>query len=132
MSHLVFLIGFYSPIILLVWLVWTPCLAVIFWRSLGSGRIMMRLLLANAVVLSVFCGIWYWGYYMSERWMHIIDFGAPWSWLGVLFATSYFVSFLLLRRMPKVAARSLFGPAITAPGFLFWVGFCVVKFDPFW
>jgi hypothetical protein len=68
---------------------------------------------------------------MSERWMRIIDFGLPWSWLGVLFAASYMVSFLSLRKDSKAVIKSLVGPLITEPVFWVWVGFCAIKFDPF-
>ncbi len=83
------------------------------------------------MLLSAFCGIWYWGFYMSERWMRIVDFGMPWSWLGVLFAASYMVSFLSLRKDSKVAAKSLIRPLVAEPVFWAWVGFCAIKFDPF-
>jgi hypothetical protein len=93
---------------------------------------MKRLLFYNAIILAIFCGLWYLGFYMSERWMHIIDLGAPWSWLAALFALSYGVSFLPLRQQSNAVAKSFIGPVITAPAFGLWVVFCTIKFDPFW
>ena len=92
---------------------------------------MKRLLLYNAIILAIFCGLWYWGFYMSERWMHIIDLGAPWSWFGALSALSYGVSFLPLRKHSQAAVNSLIGPLITTPAFGLWIVICGFKFDPF-
>jgi hypothetical protein len=93
---------------------------------------MKRLLLYNGIVLLLFCGVWYWGFYMSEHWMHIIDWGMPWSWFGALLAVSYLVSLLPLRKGSKALAKSFIGPGITMPAFALWVLFCAIKFDPFW
>jgi ABC-type multidrug transport system permease subunit len=93
---------------------------------------MKRLLLYNTIILAIFCGLWYSGFYISERWMHIIDLGAPWSWLATLFAISYGVSFLSLRERSQAVAMSFVGPVITAPAFWLWVMFCAIKFDPFY
>lgn len=93
---------------------------------------MKRVFLYNAIVLAVFCGVWYWGFYMSEHWMHIIDLGMPWSWLGALCAFSYAASYLPLRQHSKAVVKSFIGPAVIAPAFGLWVAFCAIKFDPFW
>ena len=121
-----------APVILLAWLVFTPCLVVMIWQSCASHGGVIRLLLYNAIVLAIFCGIWYLGFYMSEYWMRIIDLGAPWSWFSVLFVVSYMVSFLPLRKHSKAVAKSFVGPVITAPAFGLWIVFCTLKFDPFW
>ena len=96
---------------------------------LGSMR---RLFLYNAIILAVFCGAWYGGFYISEYWMHVIDIGAPWSWFAALFTISYLVSLLPLRRQPKIVAKSFIGPLITAPPFWLLIEFCNIKFDPFY
>ena len=93
---------------------------------------MKRMLLYNAIILAIFCGLWYGGFYISERWMHIIDLGAPWSWLAPLIALSYGVSFLPLRKHSQAVAKALVGPVITASAFWLWVLFCAIKFDPFY
>jgi hypothetical protein len=92
---------------------------------------MKRLLLYNAIVLVMFCGAWYGGFYISEYWMHIIDWGAPLSWLGTLCAVSYIVSFLPLRKHSNAVAESFIGPTIVVPAFWLWVVYCTIKFDPF-
>jgi len=92
----------------------------------------MRIALYNAVILAFFCGAWYSGFYLSEHWMHIIDVGAPWSWLGAVIAASYVVSFLPLREHSKAAVKSFIGPVFTAPAFWLWVQFCAIRFDPFY
>jgi hypothetical protein len=120
-----------APVVLLAWLVFTPCLVVAIWQSFGSHRSVIYLLLCNAIVLAVFCGIWYLGFYMSEYWMHIIDLGAPWSWFGLLVGASYMFSLLPLRKHSKAVAKSFVGPVITAPAFWLWIQFCAFKFDPF-
>jgi hypothetical protein len=63
--------------------------------------------------------------------MHIIDLGAPWSWLGALFAVSYAISFWLLRKHSKAIAKSFVGPVITVPALWSWILFCALLFDPF-
>src|SRR5215469_2195817 len=95
-----------------------------------SGN-MKRLFLYNAIVLAAFCGVWYWGFYMSERWMDIIDIGTPWSWLGTLLVISYAVSFLPLRKHSKAVAKSFLGPVIAVPALYLWMLFCAMKFDPY-
>ena len=128
---------------LLALLVWTPCLVIALglltvgenrrqpWRYFGSYRDMICLLSSNAIVLAVFCGLWYWGYFLSERWMLIIYKGGPWSWFVPLFVASYIATLLPLRRHSKMMFTSLLGPVITAPVFYLWVVFCFIKFDPF-
>jgi hypothetical protein len=96
----------------------------------ASGYI--KLCLYNAIVLAIFCGAWYGGFYISEYWMHIIDLGAPWSWHVVLFIVSYAASAFALRKHSMVVVESFSGPVITALMFYFWVGFCAIKFDPFY
>ena len=123
-----------APVILLAWLVWTPCLFFELRQSqsFGSYGKLLRVFLYNAAILAIFCGIWYSGFYMSENWMRIIDLGAPWSWLAILFTASFTVSFLPLRNQSKAFTKSLVGPVITTPAFWLWVIFCAIKFDPFW
>jgi hypothetical protein len=121
-----------APAVFLVWLLGVPCLVVATTRSVGSVGSVVRVLIYNAIVLTIFCGLWYLGYYLSEHWMHIIDLGAPWSWLVALLAASFAVSLWALRKQPKPTAKSLVGPAITAPAFWLWVLYCAIKFDPFW
>lgn len=91
---------------------------------------MKRPVLGNTVVLALFCGVWYWGFYMSERWMRLLDSGLPWSWFGALFAASYVVSFLSLRQRPKAAIEAFVGPVITQPVFWLWAVLCAINFDP--
>jgi hypothetical protein len=91
---------------------------------------MKRLLVYNASVIAGFCGVWYCGFYLSERWMRVIDLGLPWSWLGALFAASYIGSLWLLRENPKAALKALVGPLISEPVFWVWVALCATKFDP--
>ena len=102
------------------------------WRSFGSWRNIEWLLLDNAIVLTIFLGVWYWGYSMSERWMRIIDTGAPWSWFIALFVGSYIASMLSLHKIPKMIFKSLLGPMITVPVFCLWIIFCEFWFDPFY
>jgi hypothetical protein len=68
---------------------------------------------------------------MNERWMRIIDTGAPGSWFIALFITSYITSLLALGRRLKAMVMSLIGPVIAAPVFYFYVVFCHFVFDPF-
>ena len=121
-----------APVVLFAWLIGVPCLLVAINQSIASVGSVIRVLIYNIIVLTVFCGLWYLGYYLTEHWMHIIDLGAPWSWLGALMATSFAVSFWPLRKHPRPAAKSLVGPAISAPAFWLWILFCTFKFDPFW
>ena len=114
---------------LVCWGIWL--LITILTSSSWTFGLLIRLLSCNVLVLSVFCGVWYWGFYMSKYWMRIIDVGAPWSWFAALFVVSYVVSFLPLRLNSKAVAKSLVGPMITAPAFGLWVVFCAIKFDPF-
>jgi hypothetical protein len=65
--------------------------------SLSLGR-MRRLLIYNTAVLLFYYGIWFGGWYMSEYWMHIIDTGAPWSWIILLCGSSFIGSLLILRK----------------------------------
>jgi hypothetical protein len=119
----------FASVVLLALPVWTLCLVV------GSGftlRSAIRPILYNAIVLTMFCGAWYGGFYVSEYWMHIIDLGAPWSWLGALIVVSFIVSFLSLREHSKAVVKSFVGPVITASAFCLWIGFCAIKFDPLW
>jgi hypothetical protein len=120
-----------TPIVLLAWLVWTLCSLVALGQSSGLSGV-IRLLSSNTIILGVFCGVWYWGFYMSEDWTRIIDAGAPWTWLGALFGVSFMVSFWLLRKYPKAVAKSLMGPLITLPVFLLWMFFCGIQRDPYW
>ena len=140
MSALFFLV---ASVVLLALLVGIPCVVVTLglltvgdhrhqpWRYFGSYRNMIWLLFLNAMVLAPFCGLWYWGVFMSDYWMHIIDEGAPWSWFIALSIASYIATLLRLRKHSKVFFTSLLGPVITAPAFCLWVAFCAVKFDPF-
>jgi hypothetical protein len=75
----------------------------------------MKFLAGNAVVLVAYCGLWYWGYYLSKYWMRVIDLGAPWSWLAALFATSYSVSYFAFRYHSGKVLKSLIGPFVTLP-----------------
>jgi hypothetical protein len=101
------------------------------WRSFGSFGNIVSLLLYNFIILTIFCGWWYGGFFMNEHWMHIIDIGAPWSWLTALFLVSYGVSLSRLRKHPKMIFTSLVGPVFTIPVFYLWAIFCAIKFDPF-
>ncbi len=114
-----------------VWLAATLGLAIGIGSRPDLARGWLRFLLCNASVLSLFCEFWYLGYYMSEHWMHIIDLGAPWSWLGALSAVSFLVSFLELRKHSKRIAKSLLGPVLTVPALWLWISFCIIWFDPF-
>ena len=122
---------FDSPFLLMAWLVLMPFIVIAMRSLFGSFSIVVSVLIINVTVLSVFCGLWYWGFYFSEHWMHLIDLGAPWSWLGALFATSYAVSFFPLRKHSKAIARSFIGPVITVPALWSWILFCALIFDPF-
>jgi hypothetical protein len=122
---------FDGPVLLMMWLVLMPFAAIALRALFGSFRIVASVLILNAIVLIIFCGLWYWGYYFSEHWMHIIDLGAPWSWLGALFAVSYATSFLPLRKHSKAIAKSFVGPLITLPAMWAWILFCALLFDPF-
>ena len=122
---------FDSPFLLMAWLFLIPFILIAMRAFFGSLRTVVSVLIFNVVVLIIFCGLWYWGFYFSEHWMHIIDFGAPWSWLGALFAVSYAASLFSLRKHSKAIAKSLFGPVITLPALWAWVLFCALLFDPF-
>ncbi len=93
---------------------------------------MRRLLIYNTAVLIIFYGIWVWGYYMSEHWMHIIDTGAPWSWIILLCGSSFIGSLLLLRKpsfetIMKSLACAL---GILVASIILW--FCSMPFfDPY-
>lgn len=122
---------FDGPFLLMAWLILMPFMVVGLRALLGSFRTAALVLSCNVVVLLFFCGLWYGGFYFSERWTRIIDLGVPWSWLGALFAASYVVSFLLLHKHSKAIAKSLVGPAITVPALWSWILFCALLFDPF-
>lgn len=94
--------------------------------------IMKPFVLFNAVVLALFCGLWFGGFYFSENWMRIIDWGAPWSWLAATILVSYFASLMALRDRSKFLLKSFVGPLITAPALFFWIDICNVWFDPFY
>jgi hypothetical protein len=76
--------------------------------------------------------MWYWGFYMSEHWMRIIDFGVPWSWLGALFLVSYSGSLVISRKSCQTAILCLIGPILALTIFQIWVDLCAIKFDPFY
>jgi len=120
-----------SPFLLMAWLFSMPFVVVAMRASLGSFRRAARVLAYNALLLVLVCGLWYLGFYFSEPWMRIIDWGAPWSWFGALFAGSYAVSFLPLRQQSNAVAKSFFGPVITLPALWAWILFCALLFDPF-
>ena len=60
-----------APVVLLAWLVWTPLLIFAMWQCFGSHGSVIQLLSYNAIVLGIFCGFWYLGFYISEYWMRI-------------------------------------------------------------
>ena len=122
---------FDGPILLMAWLVLMPFAIMVMRTLFGSFRMVGSVLILNILVLFVFSGLWYLGFYFSPHWMRIIDWGAPWSWLGSLFAASYAASFLPLRKHSKAIAKSLVGPVITLPALWAWVLFCELLFDPF-
>jgi hypothetical protein len=122
---------FNGPELLMAWLFLMPFIVIAMRAFFGSFRIVVSVLIFNTIVLFIFCGLWYCGFYFSEHWMHIIDFGAPWSWLGALFAVSYAVSFFSLRTYSKAIEKSFFGPVITLPALWSWVLFCALLIDPF-
>lgn len=122
---------FDGPFLVMAWLFLMPFIIIAMRAFFGSFRIVVSVLIFNVIVLFIFCGLWYWGFYFSEYWMHIIDLGGPWSWLGSLFVVSYAVSFLPLRKHSKAIAKSFFGPVITLPALWSWVLFCALLFDPF-
>jgi hypothetical protein len=93
---------------------------------------MKRLLLYNGIILAAFCGAWISGYYMSDYWMHIIDFGAPWSWFVAFFLVSSAVSLLVVHKQPAATVRCLILPTITTLMFYAFVGICDVAYDPFY
>lgn|GEM_PF-5207989 len=140
MSAYVFLL---VAALLLALLVWTPCLVVTLglltvgenrhhpWQCFGSFGNIVSLLLCNFAVVTIFCGLWFGGFFVSEHWMRIIDIGAPWSWLAALFFSSYIASLSRLRKHPKMIFTSLIGPVVTVPVFCLWLVFCAIKFDPF-
>jgi hypothetical protein len=70
---------------------------------------------------------------MSEYWMHIIDTGAPWSWIILLCGSSFIGSLLILRKTGfKAILKSLtcaFG--ILLASILLWF-FSMPFFDPYW
>jgi hypothetical protein len=118
-----------APIVFSVWIMLAACLIFGFVTSFSSP---VRFLFYNAIVLTFFCVLWYGGFYVSEFWMHVIDLGAPWSWLAVLTIASFAVSLLPLRKDSSATVKSLIGPIIVAPAFWLWIIFCAIKFDPFW
>jgi hypothetical protein len=118
-----------APVVLSVWIMLTACLIFGFVTSFTSPA---RFLFYNVVILSIFCGLWYVGFYFSEFWMRIIDFGAPWSWLVVITVASFAVSFWPLRKDSMAAVKSLIGPLVVAPAFWLWIIFYAIKFDPSW
>jgi hypothetical protein len=90
---------------------------------------MKRLLIYNAVALIALYGVWIWGWYMSEYWMHVTDIGAPWSWLAIFFASSL----LALRKLGskvEVVLKSLAGASVTWIAFWILVLFSMPIFDP--
>jgi hypothetical protein len=103
---------------------------MIFSSNSWTFGLILPMLGCNATVLSIFCGVWCWGFYLSEYWMRIIDSGAPWSWFVAMISFSYFVSFMTLCKQPKMIIKSFLGPVITAPAFWLWIQFCAIKFDP--
>lgn len=121
-----------TPVVFVFWVMATPCLVIAIRASFDSAGGVIRLILYNAIILSIFWGLWYSGFYFSEYWMHIIDVGAPWSWFGALVAASFAVSFWQLRKLSKGVVKSMIGPVITAPAFWLWIIFCAAKFDPNW
>lgn len=93
---------------------------------------MKRIAIFNAIVLTVFCGLWYWGFYFSEHWMRVIDTGAPWTWLVSLCIISYVSPLLPIRKHSQLVWKSLAGPVSAVPVFWLWIEFCNIKFDPFY
>ncbi|MDR3456463.1 MAG: hypothetical protein P4N60_03375 [Verrucomicrobiae bacterium] len=92
---------------------------------------MKRILKYNAVTLIALYGVWLCGWFMSDDWLHIIDFGAPWSWFAVFFTSSLFAQ---RRQCSKTEAfvGSLGGAIWT--WMLFWV-LCFLSLpfvDPHW
>ena len=94
--------------------------------------VLRRLFLFNFLVLALFCGLWCGGFYISERWIQIIDWGLPWSWLAPLFAISYAVSFFSLRKGSKPTLKSFAGPLLTVPALVLWTKMCAIWRDPFY
>ena len=117
-------------LVLMVLLLWTPFL--VFILGSGSVRLILLYVLYNAITLTVFCGLWYSGFYVSEYWMRIIDLGAPWSWLTALFLVSYIASLLPLRKQSQIIWKPFAGPMVTLPLFYIWIKFCDIMFDPFY
>jgi hypothetical protein len=69
---------------------------------------------------------------MSEYWMHIIDTGAPWSWIILLCGSSFIGSLLILRKHDVEAImRSLAcAVGILVASVILW--FCSMPFfDPY-
>jgi len=122
---------FDGPILLVAWLVLMPLVVIWLRLFLGSWRIAVSVFALNISVLAVFCSLWYSGFYFSEPWMRIIDVGTPWTWLAALFAISYGVSFLPLRKHSTAKATSFIGPMVTVPALWSWILFCALLFDPF-
>jgi hypothetical protein len=122
---------FDGPFLSMAWLFLMPFVAIGLRVWFGSWRIVVSVLALNIGFLVVFCCLWYSGFYFSQRWMRIIDLGAPWSWLGTLFTISYGASFLPLRKHSNAMARSFVGPLITVPALWSWILFCALLFDPF-
>lgn len=86
--------------------VWSSVMSGVVWaisRAFSWPGQIKRLLMYNTAVLIFFYGIWFWGWYMSEYWMHFIDIGAPWSWITLLCGSSFIGSLLILRK-PVFAA----------------------------
>jgi len=94
---------------------------------------MKRLLTYNAIVLIVFYGIWVWGWFMSEYWMHVIDMGAPWSWIAMFFTSSFTASLLALRKPFTQALEAAFACALINLVAIFLLWFFSMPFlDPYW
>ena len=121
-----------APIIVVLWVMATPCLVIAIRSSFESAIGVIRLLSFNVMILAIFCTLWYLGYYLSEHWVRVIDLGAPWSWFGVLISASFAVSFWQFRKQSNRIAKSLVGPVITAPAFYLWIVLCILEFDKIW
>jgi len=67
---------------------------------------------------------------MSEYWMSVIDFGAPWSWLAVFFLSS---SFALRKKVSPIKFVMVSLAGAFATWMAFWVlwFFSMPFFDPY-
>ena len=93
---------------------------------------MKRLLTYNVLVFALFYGIWVLGWHVSEFWMRVIDFGAPWSWLAEVLGVSYVCSYLALREHGSSAVwKSTFGAIVTTLFTVMAVMFSAPFYDPF-